>query len=98
EVTYLDSAALVRYELPAGWRMTIDERMGVNDPQPTGEAKFYRRWITPTAGRDDRGRDVTEALRGRDGKVLEGFELDRRFVGFARDHSVELEFGQSITD
>jgi len=96
EVTYLDSAALVRYELPAGWRMTIDERMGVNDPQPTGEAKFYRRWISPAAAKDDRGRDVTEALRERDGKLVEGFELDRRFIGFAHDHFVELEFEKEL--
>jgi hypothetical protein len=96
EVCYLDSASLVRYKLPEGWRMTIDERMDVNDPQPTGEARFYRRWITPVAAKDDRGRDVTESLRDRDGKVVEGFELDRRFVGFARDHSVELEFDREL--
>jgi tetratricopeptide (TPR) repeat protein len=96
EATYLDSAALVRYDLPAGWRMTIDERMGVNDPQPTGEPRFYRRWIAPVTAKDDRGRDVTDLLRQRDGKVVEGFDLDGRFVGFARDHFVELEFDQDI--
>ena len=26
---------------------TLDERMGVNDPQPTGEPRFYRRIILP---------------------------------------------------
>ncbi|HEV8291646.1 MAG TPA: hypothetical protein VGP94_06965, partial [Tepidisphaeraceae bacterium] len=96
EVCYLDSAALVRYQLPAGWRMTVDERMGVNDPQPSGEAKFYRRWMTPVVARDQAGRDVTEVLSKRDGRVVEGFELDRRFVGFARDHLVELEFEKEI--
>jgi hypothetical protein len=96
EACYLDSAALVRYELPEGWRMTVDERMGVNDPQPTGEARFYRRWMSPVAAKDDAGRDVTEILDKRDGKVVEGFGLDRRFVGFARDHSVEMEFDRDI--
>jgi hypothetical protein len=96
EVCYLDSASLVRYSLPEGWKMTVDERMGVNDPQPTGEPRFYRKWIAPKSAKDDRGRDVTQILRERDGKVVQGFELDRRFVGFARDHFVELEFDQAV--
>jgi hypothetical protein len=96
EVCYLDSAALVRYELPGGWRITVDERMGVNDPQPSGEAKFYRRWMSPVRAKDEGMRDVTSLLSERDGKVVEGFELDRRFVGFAKDHFVELEFARDI--
>jgi len=48
------------------------------------------------AAKDDRGRDVSAILKNRDAKVVEGFELDRRFVGFAKDHFVELEFDQDI--
>jgi len=52
--------------------------------------------MSPVAAKDEAGRDVTEILSKRDGKVVEGFELDRRFVGFAKDHSVELEFDREI--
>jgi Tfp pilus assembly protein PilF len=96
EVCYLDSAALVRWELPAGWSMTVDERMGVNDPQPTGEARFYRKSMGMKVAKDDSGRDVTEILAKRDGRAVADFELDRRFVGFAKNHYVELEFADAI--
>ncbi|MCI0582647.1 MAG: CRTAC1 family protein, partial [Chloroflexi bacterium] len=35
EACYLDSARLVAYDLPPGWQMVLDERMGISDPQPT---------------------------------------------------------------
>src|SRR2546430_16727123 len=96
EVCYLDSAALVRYELPEGWKMTVDERMGVNDPQPTGEARFYRRWMAPVAAKDEAGRDVSEILNKRGGKGGERFELGRRVVGVSEDNLVGVEFYRGI--
>ena len=42
EVTYLDSASLVAYDLPAGWRMALDERKAILGAAPTGTALFYR--------------------------------------------------------
>jgi len=42
EACYLDAARLVAWDLPAGWSMTLDERMGIHGPEPTGEPRFYR--------------------------------------------------------
>jgi Tfp pilus assembly protein PilF len=42
EACYLDAARLVEWTLPAGWSMTLDERMGISGPQPTGEPRLYR--------------------------------------------------------
>ena len=53
EACYLDSARLVEWELPAGWSMTLDERMAVHGPEPTGEPRFYRtdRLMRPVSAR-----------------------------------------------
>jgi Tfp pilus assembly protein PilF len=96
EACYLDSASLVRYDLPAGWQMTLDERMGVNDPQPTGEARFYRREMLPARAVNDRGQDVTELIARADGKAADPGPPDPRFIGFTREHSIEMTFPEPI--
>jgi len=48
EACYLDSARLFAWRVPNGWHLTLDERMGINGPEPTGEARFYRRSISPS--------------------------------------------------
>lgn len=45
EAVYLDHAALVAWDLPPGWSMALDERMGLAEPFPTGEAIFFRRHV-----------------------------------------------------
>ena len=42
EVTYLDRASLVAYDLPPGWRMALDERKAILGAAPTGAPLFYR--------------------------------------------------------
>jgi hypothetical protein len=43
---------------------------------------------------DHRGRDVTDRLRRRDGRYVDGFDL-RSWLGFAEEHWVELDFGDA---
>ena len=50
-MTYLDSAAIVAYDLPPGWQMTLDDRAAANGPQPTGEPRYYRDEMLPCAQR-----------------------------------------------
>jgi Flp pilus assembly protein TadD len=93
EACYLDSARLVGYDLPPGWSMTLDERMGISDPQPTGEARFYREPVLPVRAVNDRGDDVTAAIRGADRLAAPVGEIDHRFTGrLAREHVLTLEF------
>lgn len=96
EACYLDAASLVRFDLPPGWRMTLDERMGVNDPQPTGEPRFYRREMVPIRAVNDRGQDVTDLLARADGKATDPGTPDPRFVGFTAEHSIEMTFDRPI--
>jgi tetratricopeptide (TPR) repeat protein len=98
EACYLDAAKLVAYDLPPAWSMTLDERMGVNHPQPTGRPVFFRRSITPIEATNDRGENVTAAVVKADHVAVEPGERDRRFVGFCKEHWVALKFDQSIKE
>ena len=98
EACYLDSASLVYYDLPQGWRMTLDERMGVSDPQPTGEPRFYEHEMLPVRATNDRGQDVTEVVALADGRAAEPGRRDPRFIGFTAEHFVELKFDRPIAD
>ena len=67
EIAYLDAARLVQYDLPPGWRMVLDERMGIGGPEPTGEVIFYQREMMPYKAGNDRGEDVLASVAHRDG-------------------------------
>jgi len=49
EACWIDGARLLAYDLPAGWSMAVDERMGINGPQPTGAPIFWRTEHLPKA-------------------------------------------------
>ncbi|MFZ9692264.1 MAG: FG-GAP repeat domain-containing protein, partial [Phycisphaerales bacterium] len=84
EACYLDSARLVAWDLPAGWSMTLDERMGISGPAPTGQPRFFRRAMTPSAAtmtHGDRALDATEELALADFVAADPGEADPRFIG-----------------
>jgi hypothetical protein len=97
EVMYLDRLRLDVIDHPAGVSVFPDERFATTDPQPTQERLFFRDSERVFAARttDHRGRDVTAALRDRDGRHVEGFAL-RSWLGFAEDHFVELDFNGQL--
>lgn len=97
EACYLDSAALVAYNLPPGWQMVLDERMGILDPQPTGEPRFFRDEVVPIRAMNERGEDVLSAIVEADLTPADPGDLDRRFIGrLAGEFILELEFDQPI--
>lgn len=96
EVCYLDAARLVRYELPAGWQMTLDERFAVQGPMPTGEPVFYRRLLQPVAAVNDRGESVMREVQDADGDAVEPGKRDVRFIGRTDRHEVELQFAEPL--
>ncbi|MDZ7749285.1 MAG: FG-GAP-like repeat-containing protein [Halofilum sp. (in: g-proteobacteria)] len=98
EVAYLDSARLDVYDLPPGWDVFVDERMQVGGPPPTGEARFFRTERLPVAAGNDRGDDVTAAVRSADLRAAPVGPIDRRFIGrLAREHVLTLEFDAPLT-
>ena len=97
EMTYLDSAALVSYDLPPGWSMVLDERLGTSEPLPTGEPRFYRRSLQPIAAENNRGEDVTETVQHADYLAAPPGPLDERFIGRLRgEHELRLTFAEPL--
>jgi hypothetical protein len=97
EAAYLDSARLAAYDLPPGWQMVLDERMGISGPEPTGEPRFYRRELLPVRGHNERGQTVTTAITAVDGRAAPPGPLDVRFIGrLEGEHSLTLIFSEPL--
>jgi hypothetical protein len=97
EACYLDSAKLVAWELPPGWSVALDERMATNDPQPTGEARFYRRDMLPSRATNDRNEDVTHLIGVADQRAAPAGAVDTRHIGRTqREHVLTLTFDEPI--
>ena len=69
EVAYLDAARLLTYDLPPGWQMVLDERMGTGAPEPTGEPRFYRHEALSLRAVNDQRENVTDLIAQADGKA-----------------------------
>jgi tetratricopeptide (TPR) repeat protein len=97
ETTYLDAARMTAYDVPPGWSMTLDERMGILGPEPTGRPVFFRRAATPVLAVDERGEDVTETLIAADLRAAPVGPLDQRFIGrLADEHVVTITFAEPL--
>ena len=97
EACYLDRVGLVAWDLPPGWRMTLDERMGILGPEPTGAAVFYRQEVQPAGALNDRGESVILEVLEADGIAAPVGPLDHRFLGrLAREHVLILAFAEPI--
>ncbi|MFV1963824.1 MAG: FG-GAP-like repeat-containing protein [Pirellulaceae bacterium] len=97
ELTYLDRAGLVAYDLPPGWNMTLDERLATNLPRPTGEPRFYRVTRRVARATNKRGEDVTQQVREVDALAAPVGAVDRRFIGMlAQEQILVLDFESPI--
>ena len=97
ENAYLDAARLAVYDLPPGWQMVMDERMGILGPEPSGEARFYQHELLPVSAVNDRGEQVLDSIASADGQAAPVGELDIRFIGrLQNEHSLTLEFAQPL--
>lgn len=93
EVAYVDSVRLMAYDVPPGWQMALDERMGIQAPEPTGEVRFFRQERVPVQALNERGERVTASLVHLDGRAAPLGELDRRFIGRLKEqHILTLSF------
>ncbi|MEQ8768833.1 MAG: FG-GAP-like repeat-containing protein [Planctomycetota bacterium] len=95
EVTYLDRLSLIVYDHPADQEIHPDERFSAQAPLPTSEPYAATEKIFPEAARDERGQDVRERILEIDRKYVD-VPIDRRFVGYAEDHWLELDFGKKL--
>ncbi len=101
EMTALDAASLKAFDLPPGWSISFDERMGINDPQPTGAPIFWRESMLPVLARVSHGSsapiDQTSAVTTRDGVAVDPGKIDSRFIGrTGQPFTLELIFARPI--
>jgi hypothetical protein len=92
ELTYLDGAKLVAYDLPTGWHLTVDDRLVVEGPAATGEARFFRRVQQPVRAVNDRDEDVTRLILAADSKPVAPSRFDPHFLGRTAEHALTLTF------
>ena len=94
ELCMLDAVRLRAVDLPQGWDIAPDERMGIGGAAPTGDLVAWRRAWLPRAD----SREVPRAdLAAADLVAADPGPVDPRFIGrLAGEQVVELEFGTAI--
>jgi len=93
ETHYWDHISLMVVDHPEDVEIYVDERFARTPPDLGVRATT--RPVPVASARDDQGRDVTDLVRARDGKRLDGF--GRGFYqGVTRDHWVEVEAGDDV--
>jgi len=97
EVTYLDQLYLVAYDHPSEWEVYPDERFTGSEPFPTAEPLAVAEKIFPVSARTDDGTDVRERILEVDRRFVD-VAADPRFVGYASDHWLELDFGTRLSE
>jgi hypothetical protein len=96
EAAYLDSAALVTYDLPPGTELVLDERKDIGAPLASGEPRYFNREVLPSRVVDEQGQDETRAVRSVDGVAANPGHVDPRFIGRTDVHTLTLEFDEPI--
>ncbi|MBA3766151.1 MAG: ASPIC/UnbV domain-containing protein, partial [Acidobacteria bacterium] len=90
ETYYYDHLSLMVVDHPAGTDIFVDERFSI--PSPELQVRTTDRPRELAQAQDDRGQDVAEILRARDGKYLDTFGRGK-YQGLTRDHYVEVDLG-----
>lgn len=88
ETHFFDHLSLMTVDHPADTEIFTDERFTIPPPPLKVEAMTPLRPIVRAT--DDRGTDVTELVRERDGKHVDTFGRGE-FQGVTRDHYLEIE-------
>lgn len=97
EIVILDRVGLTEYQLPPGWNMTIDERMGTGSVPPTGRAVTYRHSLAITKASAN-GVDCTVELIEDDDHCAPTGDRHPRFIGLLDGTRIlELDFGVPVT-
>jgi hypothetical protein len=93
ETTYIDRAALLAVDHPAGARLATTERLAPPAPEKAPWRLAQR--LVPAAHASFEGGDVTELLARRDQRYADTVHRTRN-PGFARPSSIELTLGEEV--
>ncbi|MBN1360371.1 MAG: VCBS repeat-containing protein [Sedimentisphaerales bacterium] len=97
EIVYMDEVKLLAVDHPAGTTVYPNEMMAVNAPAPEFELFCVGETIEPVRAVDHRGAEVTQAIKAVDRVYAGPTQPDPRFVGYAEEHFVELDFGERLS-
>ncbi len=98
EVVYFDEAKLIAVDHPVDTKVYPNEMMAINASPPPFELFCFKDIIEPIRAVDHRGIDVTDKIRLIDRRYAGATKLDTRFIGFADDHFIELDFGDRLEE
>ena len=90
ETYYVDHFSLMVVDHRAGTDIFVDERFSIPGPELSVRAVEKAREVASAV--DDRGQDVGDILRARDGRYLDTFGRGQ-YQGLTRDHFVEVDLG-----
>ncbi len=92
EVCYIDRLSLAAVDHPVSVDVYPEERFLSAGEDPTGRLVACEKRCLPIAARDLEGRDVLGLVVEADRRAPR-FARDPRFPGYAREHGLELDFG-----
>ncbi len=97
EVIYADAFQLIAVDHPADTRVHPHEMAAVSVPPPPFEVFCFDEAIYPARATNHLGDDVTEVLSRVDRRYAGATDPDPRFLGYAEEHYVELDFGDRLS-
>ncbi len=93
ETHFFDEIKLMTVDHPAGTEVNVDERFSIPPPPLAVQAMTPPQPVVKAT--DDRGQDVSDVVRARDGRYLDTFGLGE-YQGVTRDHWVTLDLGPNL--
>lgn len=96
ETAYVDRLELLVVDHPEECSIFPDERLAIKGPPPTHEMLVIRDRHYPVTARDPQHHNCTENLLQIDRRYAYEPEKDRRYCGFCRPHTLELDFGDRL--
>ena len=98
ESAYIDRLELLAVDHPPRLRVFPDERLAIAGPPPTHEPLVIGKRLFARQATGPGGADCTERVLGVDRRYAYVPPLDRRFIGFCRPHTLELDFGEALAE
>ncbi|HOW64742.1 MAG TPA: FG-GAP-like repeat-containing protein [Verrucomicrobiota bacterium] len=96
ETAYVDRLELLAIDHPKTHQVFPDERLAVNGPAATHDLIVLSHPIFPLRATDPDCRDCTEHLLKVDRRYAYEPPLDRRYFGYCRPHTLEMDFGDQL--
>lgn len=96
ESAYIDRLELLAVDHRIDQPVFPDERLAISGPAPTHELLVIERPILPVRAFDPSGQSCTDRIARVDRIYAYDPPLDRRYLGFCRPHTLELDFADRL--